>query len=40
MPVASVIRDQMLTGLATGTPADADWSVLAKVAASSAGLEG
>jgi len=37
MPVASVIRDQMLSGLARGY-ADADWSALAEVVAESAGL--
>jgi 3-hydroxyisobutyrate dehydrogenase-like beta-hydroxyacid dehydrogenase len=37
MPVASVIRDHMLTGLARGY-ADADWSALAEVVAESAGL--
>jgi 3-hydroxyisobutyrate dehydrogenase-like beta-hydroxyacid dehydrogenase len=37
MPIASVIRDHMLTGLANGY-ADADWSVLAEVVAGSAGL--
>jgi 3-hydroxyisobutyrate dehydrogenase-like beta-hydroxyacid dehydrogenase len=37
MPVASVIRDHMLSGLARGY-ADADWSALAEVVAESAGL--
>lgn len=37
MPVASVVRDQMLTGLATGL-ADHDWAAVAKVAARNAGL--
>ena len=37
MPVASVIRDHLLSGLARGY-ADADWSALAEVVAESAGL--
>lgn len=39
MPVASVIRDHMLSGLARGYE-DADWSALAEVVAESAGLTG
>jgi 3-hydroxyisobutyrate dehydrogenase-like beta-hydroxyacid dehydrogenase len=39
MPVGSVIRDHMLTGLARGY-GDADWSVLAEVLAEAAGLAG
>ena len=37
MPIASVIRDHMLSGLARGY-ADADWSAVAEVVAESAGL--
>ena len=37
MPVASVIRDRYLGGVANGM-ADADWSALAKLVAQSAGL--
>jgi 3-hydroxyisobutyrate dehydrogenase-like beta-hydroxyacid dehydrogenase len=37
MPVASIIRDRYLGGVANGM-ADADWSALAKLAAQSAGL--
>lgn len=39
LPLASVIRDHCLEGIAHGR-ADADWSVLAEVAAQNAGLEG
>jgi 3-hydroxyisobutyrate dehydrogenase-like beta-hydroxyacid dehydrogenase len=39
MPIASLIRDHMLAGLANGF-ADADWSVLAEIAARSAGVDG
>jgi 3-hydroxyisobutyrate dehydrogenase-like beta-hydroxyacid dehydrogenase len=39
MPVASVVRDHMITGLAQGD-ADADWSVLAEVVARASGLVG
>jgi len=38
MPVASVMRDHMLTGIARGM-ADADWSAVAQVAAQNAGLK-
>ena len=37
MPVASVIRDHMLSGVARGY-ADADWSAVAEIVAESAGL--
>jgi 3-hydroxyisobutyrate dehydrogenase-like beta-hydroxyacid dehydrogenase len=37
MPVASLIRDRYLGGVANGM-ADADWSALAKLVAQSAGL--
>ena len=39
MPVASVIRDHMLGGVAQGL-GDADWSSVARIAARQAGLEG
>jgi 3-hydroxyisobutyrate dehydrogenase-like beta-hydroxyacid dehydrogenase len=38
MPVASVVRDRFLSGVANGM-ADADWSTLARLAAESAGLK-
>lgn len=39
MPVASLIRDQLISGLARGH-GELDWSALARVAAENAGLEG
>jgi 3-hydroxyisobutyrate dehydrogenase-like beta-hydroxyacid dehydrogenase len=38
MPVASVLRDRFLTGVANGM-SDADWSVIARLVAESAGLK-
>jgi 3-hydroxyisobutyrate dehydrogenase-like beta-hydroxyacid dehydrogenase len=38
LPVASVIRDQALAGIANGL-ADKDWSSLSQVAARNAGLK-
>jgi 3-hydroxyisobutyrate dehydrogenase-like beta-hydroxyacid dehydrogenase len=38
MPVASVLRDRFLTGIANGM-SDADWSSIAQLAARNAGLE-
>jgi hypothetical protein len=37
MPVASLMRDHFLTGIARGK-ADFDWSALARLAAENAGL--
>jgi 3-hydroxyisobutyrate dehydrogenase-like beta-hydroxyacid dehydrogenase len=37
MPVASLLRDHFITGIARGK-ADLDWSVLARLAAENAGL--
>jgi 3-hydroxyisobutyrate dehydrogenase-like beta-hydroxyacid dehydrogenase len=39
LPIASLVRDRMLEGLAQGHD-DADWSVLGAVAAKAAGLQG
>ena len=38
LPVASLVRDHMIEGLAQGYE-DADWSVLGAVAARAAGLQ-
>jgi 3-hydroxyisobutyrate dehydrogenase-like beta-hydroxyacid dehydrogenase len=37
MPVASLLRDHFITGIARGK-ADLDWSALARLAAENAGL--
>jgi 3-hydroxyisobutyrate dehydrogenase-like beta-hydroxyacid dehydrogenase len=37
MPVASLVRDHFISGIARGK-ADLDWSALARVAAENAGL--
>jgi 3-hydroxyisobutyrate dehydrogenase-like beta-hydroxyacid dehydrogenase len=37
MPVASLLRDHFITGIARGN-ADFDWSALARLAAENAGL--
>lgn len=39
MPVASVVRDRLLTAIARGN-AESDWSVLGRIAAEDAGLSG
>ena len=39
MPYASVLRDNLLTGVAQGM-GDHDWSAVARVAAQKAGLKG
>jgi hypothetical protein len=39
MPIASLIRDNFLSGIAQGM-GESDWSALARVASQKAGLEG
>jgi hypothetical protein len=38
MPVASIVRDHFLSGLARGK-GESDWSALAEIAAENAGLK-